>query len=181
MPIDTYNPDQAAALIGASASTIRNWCKVYASELSEGANPPIGTERRLTQQDVAKLQQIKVWRDNRTPVQEIIRLLQAAASANEPAQLTIDAIATPTQPQAHQTPQDASDGALAIITAHNTLQSRVDDLARHIERVEAAARAQAQEARASQQERINMLVTGIVIGAVVVLIIVAVVLGMTAR
>ena len=74
---------------------------------------------------------------------------------------------TPTQSQAHQTPQDEQGAPLALYAAHNTLQSRVDDLARHIERVEAA-----------QQERVNTFVSGVLVGAVVVVVIVAVVLGM---
>lgn len=97
--MDTYNPDQAVPLIGVAANTIRGWCKLYASELSPGANPPPGNERRLTQEDVAKLQRVKAWRDSRLPPQEIARLLQAAATADEQAHIVIDAMPTPQEAQ----------------------------------------------------------------------------------
>jgi len=165
MADETYNPDQARALIpGVSASTIRNWCRDFAPMLSDGANPPTGRERRLTLDDIAKLQQVKALRDSGRRVEDIRALLQAAASANSPAQLTIDAVAT------SQAAQDATDNAhapLALVAAHTTLQSRVDDLARHIERVEQ-----------SQRDRLNMFVTGVLVGGVVVLIVVALVLAM---
>lgn len=86
-----YNPDEAAPMIGISANTVRGWCKLYADELSPGANPSPGNERRLTQEDIAKLQRVKAWRDSRLPPQEIARLLQAAATGNEQAHIVIDA------------------------------------------------------------------------------------------
>lgn len=95
----TYNPDEAAPLVGVSANTIRGWCKLYADELSAGANPPPGNERRLTQEDIAKLQRVKAWRDDRMPPQEIARLLQAAATADEQAHIVIDATPTPQERQ----------------------------------------------------------------------------------
>ena len=58
-----YNVSQAAAIVGVSPSSLRNWCKQYAAHLSPSASPPAGSERVLTPADVATLQHIKAQRD----------------------------------------------------------------------------------------------------------------------
>jgi DNA-binding transcriptional MerR regulator len=117
----TYIPDEAAPLVGVAASTIRNWCKTFANELSPGANPPSGNERRLTQEDVAKLQRVKAWRDNRLPPQEITRLLQAAATADDLTHIVIDA--TPTA-------QEGQGEALLLPAVISDIQTRLQALER---------------------------------------------------
>ena len=173
MPESYYNPDQASPLIGVSASTLRNWCKTYADELSEGANPPIGTERRLTQQDVAKLQQVKVWRDNRMSTQEIKRLLQAAASANEPAPLIVNA------PQSPQTTQGARSDDLPLAIVLSSIEKRYDATDAHLATTDARLATLEKAIAAVEQrqgEKHSALVTGIVIGAAIVVVVFALVL-----
>lgn len=167
MPNDTYNPEQAAALIGGvSASTIRNWCKVYAAILSAGANPTTGTERRLTQQDVATLQQVKLLRDNRRSVDEIVAMLQQTATTPT---LTIEATPTPAP-----TAQDAPESTSLLTVALSSMASRQDATDK---RVDALQQAIASVER-SQGERRDALITGIVIGGAIVLIVVALVLAL---
>jgi DNA-binding transcriptional MerR regulator len=152
--MNTFNPDQAAIVIGASASTIRNWCKVYAGELSKGANPPTGTERRLTQQDVAKLQQVKVSRDNRIGVDEIIKQLQAAANDNQVVPFTVDVA-----PTSHMAPQEGQGEALYLPTVITTLQGRMDAMERGIS-----------ELTANRRQNVAMYVLGILSGVALVIV-----------
>lgn len=145
-----YNPDQASPLVGAAASTIRNWCKTYADHLSAGANPPPGNERRLTQQDVAKLQQVKVWRDERRSAQEIATLLQAAATANEPTHLTIDVAPTP--------PPNAQEGRgddLLLPVALSSIQSRQDATDDRVAAMQRQLETLAEEQRAQMLQAIK--------------------------
>jgi uncharacterized membrane protein len=62
---------------------------------------------------------------------------------------------------------------------HRHVEAQAAEQRERFQAIERRMEAQAQEAKAAQHERINMLITGIVIGAVAVVIIVAVVLGMT--
>lgn len=153
----SYNPDEAAPVVGVSANTIRGWCKTYTTELSAGANPPKGEERRLTQEDVAKLQRVKQWRDERRPPQEIARLLQAAATADDLAHLVIEATTKP---------QEAQGDDILLPVVLSGIDARFRALETAID-----------EVRAHQRERVNALVTGIVIGAAIVLIVVAIALN----
>lgn len=167
--MDTYNPDQAAPLIGASASTVRNWCKTYGDQLSEGAKPPTGTERRLTTDDIAKLQRVKVWRDHRLPPQEIARLLQAAASTGQPSTITIDAT-----PQPRQDAQEAAGDALLLPVVLSSIERRQDATDARLQSLERALATVEQR----QTERHNALITGLVVGGAFVLVLVALVLAL---
>lgn len=166
--MDTYTPEQAAAIVGnVSASTVRNWCKVYAEVLSAGANPPTGTERRLTQEDVAILQQVKLLRDNRMPPNVIVATLQQAATT--PAPLTIDATPTPST-----SAQDAHSDALLLPVVVDTINKRIDTTDARVDDLQQAITLLEQR----QAARINALITGIVIGGTAVLSIVGLVLAM---
>jgi DNA-binding transcriptional MerR regulator len=154
MATETYNPEQAAAAIGnVSASTIRNWCKVYDVVLSPGANPPLGTERRLTQQDVTRLQQIKVMRDNRRTVDEIVAALQRAAT-NEAVHITIDAPRT-----LPQNAQEAPESTLLLPAALSSMNERFAAIERRLD-------ASAAEQRAHLHDRLWTLGLGILIGMI---------------
>lgn len=174
MPDDTYNPEQAAAAIGnVSASTIRNWCKVYATLLSAGANPPTGTERRLTQQDVAILQQVKVLRDNRRSVEEIIATLQQTAT---PPPLTVETSLAPST-----TAQEAPEVPALLTVAIHSMEKRQDATDARIEATDKRIDQLQQTIAMLEQRqaaRVNSLVTGIVLGGGAVLILVALVLAM---
>lgn len=147
----TYNSDEAARLVGVSASTIRNWCKAFANDLSDGANPPPGNERRLTQDDIAKLQRVKMWRDNRRTPQEIARLLQAVAT-EEPAHIVIDA----------PTPQEAHSDALLLPAVISDMQSRLQALER-----ERVAQARQLTRRAVRYARLEGAIVATLAGAFV--------------
>jgi DNA-binding transcriptional MerR regulator len=112
MPANRYTPDQAAQLIGASPSTVRNWCKQHADALSHGCNPPAGSQRRLTEQDVAILQQIAAMRAAGQSVEDI-RI--ALASAKQTGHLTIDA--TPTTVQEAAGPTETATAMLQVTVA----------------------------------------------------------------
>lgn len=56
-----YSTAQAAKLTGVSEGTVRNYVRApqYAAHFSQGANPPAGAARRLTDQDLALLAYIR--------------------------------------------------------------------------------------------------------------------------
>lgn len=168
--MESFNPEQTAAAIGnISASTIRNWCKVYASILSDSANPTVGSERRLSEQDVAILQQVKLLRDNRMTADEIIATLQQAAAQSATRHITIEATPQPTQ-----TAQDAPNGDSLLPVALSSMASRQDATDKRVDALQQAIAALEQR----QSARTDALVTGLLIGGAVVLIVVALVLGM---
>jgi DNA-binding transcriptional MerR regulator len=163
----TYNPEQAEALIGnVSASTIRNWCKLYSPLLSKSSNPDPKVERRLTQTDVATLQQVKVMRDNRRTVEEIIAALQQSAIARA---LTIDTPVT-----SAPSPQDASESTSLVTIALSSMERRQDATDKRIDVLQQALATMGQH----QGERRDALMTGIVIGGAIMLIAVALALGL---
>lgn len=140
--MDTWNPDEAVPLVGKAANTIRGWCKLYASVLSAGANPPAGNERRLTREDIAKLQRVKQWRDERRPPQEITRLLQAAANDLEAAHIVIDA--TPNA-------QDRQGEALLLPAVISDLQGDIVDVRTRLQALE--RKDEEQEHKLEERER----------------------------
>lgn len=102
MPV-VYNVSAAAAIVGCSPSTLRNWIKTFAPYLSPGASPQAGAERILTPADVATLQYIKTQRDALKDYDMIVAELTAMppGAALQP---YIDVQATATQPEAPQSP-----------------------------------------------------------------------------
>jgi len=54
---------QVARYANASGTTIRNWTAEYADYLSAHANPPKGTERRFTPEDIDVLLTVAVMRE----------------------------------------------------------------------------------------------------------------------
>lgn len=171
--MESYNPEQAAALIGqVSASTIRNWCKTYATILSPAANPPVGNERRLTQNDVATLQQVRAMREAKRSVEDIVTTLQQAATRLQPTPLTIEAIASPLQSPPSQ--QEGQGGDLLLPMVLSGVEKRQDASDKRIDALERALINLEQR----QGEVANRFVSGAVIGGAVVLVVVAIVLAL---
>lgn len=110
-----YTPAAAAAVVGVHPNSIRDWCKQYASNLSEGANPPAGQPRQLSPVDVARLQLVAQWRqDGHSPENVAERLGQLAE--NDPPQPYIPgqpAQESPTAPQISDRSSPTSDAPIA--------------------------------------------------------------------
>ena len=101
-----YNVSQAAAIVGVSPSSLRNWCKQYAAHLSASASPPAGSERVLSPADVATLQHIKAQRDLLKDYDQIVAEL-AAMPIDVAIAPYIDVQATPQPQDSAQQPQTA--------------------------------------------------------------------------
>ena len=101
-----YNVSQAAAIVGVSPSSLRNWCKQYAAHLSASASPPAGSERVLSPADVATLQHIKAQRDLLKDYDQIVAEL-AAMPIDVAIAPYIDVQATPQPQDGAQQPQTA--------------------------------------------------------------------------
>lgn len=128
MPV-VYNVSQAAAVVGVSPSSLRNWCKQYAAYLSPGASPQPGAERVLSPADVATLQHIKAQRDQLKDYDTIIAEL-ATMPVEALAAPYIDATATVEAPQAITAALQATDVLQALQTLaddrYSALQRRVE-------------------------------------------------------
>jgi len=123
MPTPSYTVAQAAALAGVSPTSVRNWCAQFAQYLSSSAAPPAGTERMLTPADVATLQQIAQWRQQRMGYDSIA--LQLAELPTEELQITIDA--QPVQETtALQQPTSEVVTAVTLIEAIDARYSRLE-------------------------------------------------------
>ena len=82
MATQAYNPSDVGRLLGVHGNTIRQWCREFAPWLSSGANPPRGTYRMLSADDVAVLRHVAdMSRLQRMPLPAI-----AAALAQMPAE-----------------------------------------------------------------------------------------------
>ena len=159
-----YNVSQAAAIVGVSPSSLRNWCKQYAAHLSPGASPPAGSERILTPADVATLQHIKAQRDLLKDYDQIV-----AELATMPIEATIapyiDATATPQPQDSAQQPQ----AALQPTDILQALQTLTDDRYSLLQQ-----RMEAMERR--QGDSLQWFMFGIVAGVLLVGVVAAIVL-----
>lgn len=130
MPTPSYTVAQAAALAGVSPTSVRNWCAQFAQYLSPGASPPAGEERLLTAGDVATLQQIAQWRQQRMGYDAIAQGL--AELPTEELQVTIDV-----QPvQEEQILQPAANEVLTAVTLINAIDARYSRLEDRLVEVE---------------------------------------------
>ena len=78
----TYSPAIAAERLGVHPNSVRQMCAAWAAFLSEGANPPSGQARRLTGQDIARLQVVLDCRKAGMTRQEIVTELTATPTAD---------------------------------------------------------------------------------------------------
>lgn len=90
-PID-YKTRQAAQFLGVHENTVRLWCAQFAAHLSPGANPPKGSTRILTADDLALLALVRDGRTASKGLQELdIELAQLPAADIPAAGAIVDA------------------------------------------------------------------------------------------
>ena len=165
-----YNVSQAAAVIGASPSTVRNWCKQYAAHLSPGASPQAGAERILTPVDVATLQYIKAQRDAMKDYDTIIAEL-AVMPVDDAIEPYIDIQATATPPEPLQPPTVATMPSDVLQALQSLADDRYSQLQQRIEQMEA-----------KQSDRMMVFAFGVLAGLLLAIVgIVVVWLGLMAR
>lgn len=160
--MSTYSPAAASALIGISISSLRNWCREFATQLSEGATPPTGTERKLTTQDVAILQRVKELRAQGMATEDIKATLLTEGvdslqppyidSAIAPQPHTITTVKPPT------TDPQPIDLYTAIIAHTTALQARMD-----------AMQAQQDANKQDSADRVTLVAVGFLAGVGVAL------------
>lgn len=118
-----YTPTAAAAMIGISVSTLRNYCSQFKELLSPDAAPPAGTERRLTAQDVATLQRAKELRDQGMTTADIVATLQTEGT--DTLQPYID---TQLAPALTPVPAPITAPTTGLQTELQTIQRQIDTL-----------------------------------------------------
>lgn len=143
-----YTPTAAAAMIGISVSTLRNYCSQFKELLSPDATPPAGGERRLMPADVATLQKVKELRDQGMAPAIILATLQTEGVST--LQPYID-----TQLAPAPAPVEAP-----IIAPTNSLQIELQTIQRQIGELEARRREDADY----RARMITMFAAGVVAG-----------------
>ena len=161
-----YTPTAAAALVGVSVSSLRNWCRDFADNLSEGASPPTGTERKLTAQDIAILQRVKDLRGQGMTTDDIKAALQTEdVTALQPPYIDVQPTAAlqPTPPvKAAEGPQPIELYA-TVLQSVGALQARMD-----------ALQAQQDSQARAATGRVTLFAVGVLVGLVLALIVVGV-------
>ena len=159
MATGRYNVSEAAAIVGISPSSMRNWCTQFGVHLSAGASPSPGVERVLNDNDVAILQQIHQWCSEHRTYEQIAALLAELDTATLQPYVEVIATEDPTpETKPTEAPQD-------LITALAILQS-INDRYNQLER-----RIEAQETKPNSE--ITAFALGILAAGVVLLIAVA--------
>lgn len=147
-----YTPAQVAKRANVHPNTIRKWASEYAELLSSSASGEAGA-RLLTDEDVQVFCAIAVLRKSGMPRAEVIARIRDGIAPE-----VVDITLHESPQEALQVPQVIEDSQPATQLVYIALQSRVEALERRADR------------DASQ------LVTGIVIGAAITLVVVALVL-----
>lgn len=150
-----YTPAQVAKRANAHPNSIRNWAREYAELLSPAARGETGP-RLFSDEDVEVLCAVAALRKSGVSPSEVAQRIRK----REQTPPVIDVEATTSLQEGPQALQTTDKAPEAIQIGYSNLQSRVEALERRVEN------------GASQ------LITGIVIGAAVVLVVVAIVLSM---
>jgi len=118
-----YSPTAAAALVGISVSSLRNWCAQFGDHLSASAHPPPGKERQLSAADVAVLQRVRDLRAQGMTTEAIRAALQQEDLTT--LQPVVDVAPTPPAQAATEQPQAHAE-ALQIVAAMNERQQAIE-------------------------------------------------------
>lgn len=164
-----YTPTAAAALVGISTSTLRNYCTAFKVFLSPEASPAPGHERKLSDLDIAILQRVKELRAQGMDTAGIVDTLQTEdASTLQP---YVDSVTTPQAtvtppepPQQPPAPTQAIELYGAILGHTAALQARMD-----------ALQAQQDSQAKAATGRVTLFAVGVLVGLAVALIVVGVI------
>lgn len=153
-----YNPAEAATKVGVSVGTIRNWCEVYAADLSPGANPPKGTARKLSESDIAVFQAIQDWKSQGVESEEL--LVRLATLEREDLQPYIEGTTTALQAPIEDAPTAILPApAVAMAEFTGMLDRRMQDILQAVEgvdqRIEERVQAVKEETRREMDERLR--------------------------
>lgn len=163
----TYTPTEAAAIIGVSASQVRNWCTQFADYLSTDANPAPGQTRTLTQADVATLQRVKELRDEGIDYADI----PAQLDQLDPGELVPYVDVDPSPLSTVNEPGTAQHSPQAAIELFGKLEDRFQQMQGQIDRLQAA---QAEEDR-GRMSAVTLLGLGVIAGILLVGIVIGII------
>lgn len=156
----THSVASAAAVVGVSASQIRNWAAQFADHLSPLANPGPGQPRQLTQSDLAILQAVKELRAHGVAYDDIPAQLPDQAASLTP---YIEIQTIPTAQNALESRIDANQVALLVESRFQGIQAQIEQL----------SRAQAAQER-QQVSKITTFAAGLIVGMVLVFLVVGI-------
>ena len=126
MPPINYKTRQAAQFLGVHENTVRLWCPQFAAHLSSGANPPKGSARTLTADDLAVLAMVRDGRASNKSLQALdIELAQTSRADMPPAGAIVDAPEATGRTESALSIVQGLDALPALIVAQ--LQPLLDD------------------------------------------------------
>lgn len=164
-----HTPKAAAALLDISVSSLRNYCATYKAFLSADASPAPGSERRLSDQDVAILQRVVELKRQGMTTDAIVEALQTEDTTT--LQPYIDIQPTTTSPEPLQAPTVATLPSDVLQAIQTIADDRYSQLQKQIDATNAA-----------QGDRLTFFIYGVAVGIILVLAAAGLVwLGMTAR
>ena len=156
-----HTPKAAAALLDISVSSLRNYCATYKAFLSADASPAPGTERKLSDHDIAVLQRIRELRATGLDTAAIVEALQTEDTTT--LQPYIDAA---TQPEPLQPPTVATMPSDVLQAIQTIADDRYDALQRRIETMEA-----------QRGDNLQWFALGLVAGVILLGVVAAIVLA----
>ena len=154
-------PAHVARTLGISVQSVRDWTRQYAPILSPRARGENGP-RLFDDTDLATMQTIASLRRSGLRADEIIQRVQDGEVPP-----IVDIAHESPQQQSTETPQTAPDAPLALYALQSSLDKRIDALERALITLDQR-----------QGEAANKFVSGAVVGAAVVLVVVALVLAL---
>lgn len=164
-----HTPKAAAALLDISVSSLRNYCATYKAFLSADASPAPGSERRLSDQDVAILQRVVELKRQGMTTDAIVEALQTEDTTT--LQPYIDIQPTTTSPEPLQAPTVATMPADVLAALQVLADDRYSQLQQRMDSLEART-----------GDRLTWFVFGLFAGLLLAIVGIGVVwLGMAAR
>ena len=156
-----HSPAQVAKTLGISVQSVRDWTRQYAPILSPQARGENGP-RLFDDNDLNTMRTIAGLRRSGLRADEIIQRVQHGSIPP-----IVDVAHESPQQQPTETPQTATEAPLALYALQSSLDKRIDALERALVALDQR-----------QSEAANKFVSGAVVGAAVVLVVVALVLAL---
>jgi DNA-binding transcriptional MerR regulator len=161
-----FTPKQVADSLNISATTIRNYSRLWAEYLSPSANPESGQARLYTEDDIAVMATIVALRDNQATTDQVRAALDAGERLAPMRPVEDDPAADQDPAAKSQQTADQARAAAAVAAAEkavtiyqdrvNQLEARADQLADRL--IEAERRiADERAARAAAERELEIL------------------------
>lgn len=121
MPTEHYSPAQVAKLLNVHSNTVRLWCRDFTEFLSPTANPPAGTYRQFTANDLAVFTHIADLSRLKMPLPVIRNALRNMPAA----ELHAPVLEGAGSPVAAQDGPQHAEGAISVVHTLDALPAAI--------------------------------------------------------